>query len=367
MARFGRIRRWVGFGRADEQAPVGSRTEMARSLGLLFAAGATLAEASVVLPHWRHDNVAGVAVTGAFGYPAAVLLFLVGGRLPRWILHVLVAGATVLVSIGAYFAGVGAASTTAAMLYVWVAVYVFYFFERPAALAHLTLVGVAYAALLSVQSDHAAPAQWCFVLGTSVVVGAMVGSLVAKVRAVAGTDPLTGLANRRAWEEAVGRECARAARLGTPMCVGLLDLDAFKRVNDEEGHQAGDRVLKELAAAWARALRANDILARYGGDEFAVIFPDCDPDQAAQVIERLRTAAPGHPFSVGVAPLADGREVTDLVADADAALYAAKRAGRSPVITLDDAVDLRIDKDTAGSDTGRASRQLEPGMTPERR
>src|SRR6266542_1978221 len=217
MARFDQMRRWAGLGRTEEEAPVGSRVEMARSLGLLFAAGATLAEASIVLPHWRNDNVAGVAAAGAVGYPAAVLLFVAGGRLPRWMLHVLVAGGTAVITIGAYFAGVGAASTTGAMLYVWVSVYVFYFFERPAALAHLGFIGVAYAVLLAIQRDHAAPAQWCFVLGTSVVVGAMVGSLVAKVRTVAGTDLLTGLANRRAWQEALGRECARATRLATPL------------------------------------------------------------------------------------------------------------------------------------------------------
>jgi len=341
VVRFERVRGWIGLGRADQEAPVGSRAEMARSLGLLFAAGATLALASVVLPHWRHDNVGGVAVTGALGYPAAALLFVAGGRLPRWSLHALLAASTATVSVGAYFAGAGAASTTAAMLYVWGAVYAFYFFERPAALAHLAWVGVAYAVLLGVQGDHAAPAQWAFVLGTSVVVGAMVGSLVAKVRAVAGSDPLTGLANRRAWQEALGRECARATRLATPLCVGLLDLDGFKRVNDEEGHQAGDRILKELAAEWSGALRANDILARYGGDEFALIFPDCQPPQAVQIVGRLRAATPEHSFSVGVAPLSPGRSAEDLVADADVALYEAKRGGGSRAVAEEIAVDLR--------------------------
>jgi diguanylate cyclase (GGDEF)-like protein len=246
-----------------------------------------------------------------------------------------------LVSVGAYFAGVGAASTTAAMLYVWVSVYAFYFFERRAALAHLGVVGAAYGVLLLNQAAPAAVTQWCFVLGTSFVVGAMVGSLVAKVRAVAGTDPLTGLPNRRAWEQALARESARAARLGTPLCVGLLDLDGFKDVNDEAGHQGGDRILKELAAAWSQALRANDILARHGGDEFALIFPDCEPAQAAQVLARLRAAAPGHPFSVGLAPLRRDRSPDELVGDADAALYGAKRAGRARAVSGGTTIDLR--------------------------
>jgi diguanylate cyclase (GGDEF)-like protein len=314
---------------------------MARSLGLLYAAGATMALATVALSHTPRDHVAGVAATATLGYPPALLLLLAGGRLPRWALHALLAAGAVLISVGGYFAGVGTASTTAAMLYVWVSVFAFYFFQRREALAHLGVIGAAYALLLGIQGVPAAVAQWCFVLGTSFVVGAMVGSLVAKVRAVAGTDSLTGLPNRRAWEEALARECARSARLGTPLCVGLLDLDGFKGVNDEAGHQGGDRILKELAAAWSQALRANDILARYGGDEFALIFPDCEPEQAAQILARLRAAAPEHPFSVGLAPLRRDRSPDDLVGDADAALYGAKRTGRARVVAGTTTLDLR--------------------------
>ncbi|HEX2087546.1 MAG TPA: diguanylate cyclase, partial [Solirubrobacteraceae bacterium] len=106
----------------------------------------------------------------------------------------------------------------------------------------------------------------------------------------ARTDPLTGLANLRAWDEALSRELARATRSGRPFSVVMLDFDGLKLINDREGHQAGDRALRTAVAAWQDALRETDVLARVGGDEFGVALPDCDVDGAELLGERLRTA-----------------------------------------------------------------------------
>jgi diguanylate cyclase (GGDEF)-like protein len=113
------------------------------------------------------------------------------------------------------------------------------------------------------------------------------------------------------------------------MCVAMLDLDRFKQYNDERGHQAGDRLLKEVAGAWTTELRATDILARYGGEEFALALPTCDVEQAFAVVERLRAAIPGgESCSAGIACW-DGFETSvELLERADAALYDAKRGGR---------------------------------------
>jgi diguanylate cyclase (GGDEF)-like protein len=176
------------------------------------------------------------------------------------------------------------------------------------------------------------------VLGTGVAVslllGALlwllvqVGALYREVERLARTDGLTGVANRRAWDDELPRELARAARSGQQLCVALLDLDHFKAYNDRHGHQAGDRLLKAAAAAWQGRLRRTDLLTRYGGEEFAVLLPDCDLPNAMEIAERLRTAQPEITCSLGVAAW-DGREaVTELVARADRALYAAKAAGR---------------------------------------
>ena len=93
---------------------------------------------------------------------------------------------------------------------------------------------------------------------------------LARLEEVARTDDLTGLLNRRAWEEQLPRELARYRRQSDPLCRAMLDLDFFKNYNDERGHQAGDRLLKQSAAAWETELRASDTLARYGGEEFTV-------------------------------------------------------------------------------------------------
>jgi diguanylate cyclase (GGDEF)-like protein len=124
-------------------------------------------------------------------------------------------------------------------------------------------------------------------------------------------------------------------RDGLPVSMALLDMDEFKSYNDRFGHQAGDRLLKEAAAAWRNILRASDILARVGGDEFAVLLPGCPLDEAAAIANRLRALVPDSVHcSVGVAAW-DGREGTPrLVARADRALYDAKERGRDCVVII---------------------------------
>jgi diguanylate cyclase (GGDEF)-like protein len=159
--------------------------------------------------------------------------------------------------------------------------------------------------------------------------------LLARLEAIARTDDLTGLPNRRAWEEELPREVLRATREERPLCVAMIDLDHFKRFNDERGHQAGDLLLKQAAAAWSGQMRGTDFLARYGGEEFALALPTCPPDEAIVVVERIRTATPGgETASAGIAHW-DGRESAGaLLGRADAALYEAKRSGRDRTLLV---------------------------------
>ncbi|RZS79446.1 diguanylate cyclase (GGDEF)-like protein [Motilibacter rhizosphaerae] len=172
--------------------------------------------------------------------------------------------------------------------------------------------------------------------------------LVARLRRAAQTDGLTGVANRRAFDEAMRREVLRAERSGAPLAVALVDLDHFKSINDTHGHAAGDDALKGAAAALQTTARAGDLVARYGGEEFAVILTGTTPAQAVEAVERFRravaTADTGVPVtcSIGVAALprgeADPEEqpgegavqaaIAALLADTDAALYQAKETGR---------------------------------------
>jgi diguanylate cyclase (GGDEF)-like protein len=162
---------------------------------------------------------------------------------------------------------------------------------------------------------------------------AKVQDQAAQLAALAHNDGLTGIPNRRAWELELPREMARVRRHGGRLYVALLDLDHFKRYNDQHGHQGGDRLLKEAAAAWQTRMRRTDLLARYGGEEFAALLRDCTPDQAAMVLDDLRAVNPdSQTFSAGIAEW-DGKEGPErLVGRADRALYEAKHAGRDRII-----------------------------------
>jgi diguanylate cyclase (GGDEF)-like protein len=162
---------------------------------------------------------------------------------------------------------------------------------------------------------------------------AQVQDQAAQLAALAHNDMLTGIPNRRAWELELPREMARIRRHGGQLCVALLDLDHFKRFNDQHGHQGGDRLLKAATAAWRTRIRGTDLLARYGGEEFAVLLRDCGTSEAVQVLDNLRAVTPlGQSFSAGVAQW-DGQESPErLVGRADVGLYEAKRAGRDRVI-----------------------------------
>lgn len=159
---------------------------------------------------------------------------------------------------------------------------------------------------------------------------------LARLESLARTDALTGLANRRVLDETLPKVIADAQRSDRPLSVAMLDLDHFKRFNDQHGHQAGDDLLREAATAWSRELRPGDTLVRYGGEEFLVVLPACDPGGALQVADRLRAVTPqAITASAGIATWLDGESDDAFVARADAALYRAKRAGRDRTVVAD--------------------------------
>jgi diguanylate cyclase (GGDEF)-like protein/PAS domain S-box-containing protein len=171
-------------------------------------------------------------------------------------------------------------------------------------------------------------------LGAEAAVAIGRADLLGQLEHMARTDALTGLPNRRHWEQQLPRELSRAWRDQHPICVAMLDLDHFKAYNDRRGPQAGDGLLREAAVAWRTALRPYDILARYGGEEFSVILPGCDAADAVVLVERLRAFTPeGESCSAGIAEWNGDGQPDALVGRADAALYQAKRAGRDRVIT----------------------------------
>jgi diguanylate cyclase (GGDEF)-like protein len=160
-----------------------------------------------------------------------------------------------------------------------------------------------------------------------------------RMRELAHTDALTGLGNRRQGDLWLQREVQRAERYARPFSVLMLDLDRFKRLNDEHGHAAGDRVLADLASELVGMVRASDAVVRWGGEEFLVLAPETGLDDAVQVAELVRRQVAKLPLgdahrttiSIGVATHRVGDDPSSLVARADAALYMAKRSGRNAV------------------------------------
>lgn len=163
--------------------------------------------------------------------------------------------------------------------------------------------------------------------------------LERKLTRLASTDALTELSNRRRYVERTLEELQQAQRTRRPVSVLILDIDFFKRINDQHGHAAGDRALRGVSTVLRRELRNTDLLARYGGEEFAVTLPETDAEGALGIAERLRTAieawtrrgAVAVTVTVGVATAAPGESLDSVLSRADQALYAGKEAGRNRV------------------------------------
>jgi diguanylate cyclase (GGDEF)-like protein len=166
--------------------------------------------------------------------------------------------------------------------------------------------------------------------------------LFAQVQHLATTDDLTGIANRRHFFDLAARELARARRDGRRLLAMMLDIDHFKNINDQYGHQVGDEVIQLIAERLSRFARAEDVLGRYGGEEFALLIP-AGAEDAPAVAERLRAAIAEGPVATRVGPMAvtvsvgvahlrpDDADVSALLGRADRRLYDAKRGGRNRV------------------------------------
>lgn len=159
-------------------------------------------------------------------------------------------------------------------------------------------------------------------------------------------DQLTGSLNRRGMDDVFDRESSRSDRRGTPLCVALLDLDDFKRLNDTYGHQAGDGALKHLVKIVKDTLRSIDMIARFGGEEFLILFPETTAEAAARTMTRLQRELTKHfflhdnekvliTFSAGVAMRIPNEAQADLVARADKAMYQAKKSGKNRVVVAE--------------------------------
>lgn len=186
--------------------------------------------------------------------------------------------------------------------------------------------------------------QWrlaVFATATAATAGFVVESLTRtreqlpqQLQGLAGHDELTGLSNRRRMNEVIAEQLERLPEDGET-ALAVVDLDHFKRFNDEYGHVAGDRLLSDAAEAWGSVLRRRDVLSRWGGEEFVVLFPDTRTDEARVVLQRMAEVTPaGLTFSAGLIAAAGKQTVDDALRAADEVLYRAKAQGRNRILCV---------------------------------
>ncbi|MCU1604443.1 MAG: putative diguanylate cyclase [Modestobacter sp.] len=304
------------------------RSAGVRLLVLLHALGGLFCLIGAAWP-MSPDTPVGLAwALGITGLVVAAVLWAVGDRSPV-VPHVALGLLTLLVALLASRSATAAGIVGLGPVLIALGLYAAHFFSRTAARAHMGAAAV----LVSLGALVAEPAgfllPWVIAVVTAGALTEAQGRLTARLREAASTDPLTGLANRRAWTAEADRSLARARRAGVPVTIAILDLDDFKAVNDRDGHGAGDALLRQLTAEWSQRLRASDLLGRHGGDEFVLCLPDTDLDGAQEVLDRLAEGAPAS-WSVGAAMAAEGDTLSALLQRADTELYLDKRRRRSP-------------------------------------
>jgi diguanylate cyclase (GGDEF)-like protein len=319
---------------------------LAPTAGLLFAAAALICLAGVVLPGDAELDEGVLLVTAGVAAAVAAFLFIANERVPDWTYHPIGAAGTAVATGAAY--GWGTGSAYGPLLYVWVTMFAFYVFSRGAALVHLALMSAAYAVALVIEDPAENPldgwiATVVTLLGTGLFVSFVrhrLGSMFHRLRDAAQRDPLTELFNRRGFQDVFDTELERARRAAQPLSLIVGDLDRFKLINDVHGHAAGDSVLIRVADAIRDAKRGFDSAARVGGEEFAVLAPNCDEHGAYMLAERIRAAVQEAvssrerdarltiSFGISTFPL-HGQSADGLLRTADQALYAAKRLGRN--------------------------------------
>ena len=314
---------------------------MVRTAAAIYGGAAFVGMLEDLLPGGPSLSIApGLAALGLM-----VVLLVTGTRLPSWAL-------AALGPIGVALIGYALATTEgagdAAVLYMWPVLWVAYYFGRTGSVLIVAWVGAVHGlALIALPAGVGNLDRWLDVMvSVSVVAGVVYAlsqnnrKLLARLAAEARVDKLTGVLNRRGFEERLDVEVDRARREQASLGVATFDIDHFKRINDDFGHEVGDQVLAHLGAVLAAQTRTTDVVARTGGEEFVALLQGLDREGTLAYAERVRAAfairegldLPPVTVSAGVTAEHPPGDVAQLLQDSDSALYVAKRAGRDRAV-----------------------------------
>ena len=323
---------------------------MARTFGSLYLIAAVAGAVSLAVPDSgnRHDAV--LAIVSGVALLLAVGLFVVYRRTPMWAFQIVTAAGSVMIA-AATAGGSAGAEGGYAVFYVWVVLLAFLFFRFPYAIAQTAFAAATYATVLIARDSEFA---FNFVFGLLTVggaAGAVVGLLRERVETLATnlvsqahTDPVTEIANRRSFESRFDFELMVSDQARRSLSLVICDLDRFKAVNDELGHEEGDVALRMAADAIVGSVRSVDVVFRLGGEEFAILLPNTEALEAYAVAERIRLGIREafEDFEVPVTAscglatrLPVGFDRKELMRAADHALYRAKRSGRDRTVPHD--------------------------------
>jgi diguanylate cyclase (GGDEF)-like protein/putative nucleotidyltransferase with HDIG domain len=373
-----RDKRLRSFDPSDLLAGPAAAKPIAMAQAYLAVGAAVTSAIGALLPHPHYFNTTGILIVDALALAWGIWMFRFAGRIPFWLLRLAPALATVMTSFAVYFSG--DATSGYALFYVWVGLYVFYFpVSRADAAVNVLWAFVNYGVVIALTpvappgAEAVVVHHFVITAGTLITAATLltylrirVERLMRRLTDAARTDPLTGLPNRVALHEALERELERAKPEGRPTSLLIVDLDRFKRVNDRYGIGEGDRVVRRVAALLQESTRIMDVVARSGGEEFAIVMPESDQHRAflfaEELLDRLRknfsppqielTASIGVATSPGHA-----EDLAGLMTAADGALHAAKALGRDRAVIYSPEVT-----NVLGSVTGRRNVETQAQM-----
>ena len=247
-----------------------------------------------------------------------------GMRSPSWVTFAVLVTAAALVGPFFAFGEIDAPLSTALVFTIFFLLTEYLAFNTAPAGARIRVLALWFVFALGFWVGGHGPSVSWLVVGAGALFGAEVLSRACDtVRSTAVTDPLTGLHNRVGLLYESERAIAICRRMDQPLTLVHIDLDGFKSVNDREGHSEGDRILRLCADNWTEVIRAGDILARVGGDEFLLMLPGSNADDARRLVGVLKGVSPIG-WSFGVAELAPDEDLRDCIDRADVELYAQK-------------------------------------------